>query len=440
MAEDAIRARGLGKRYRLGQRQPYKSLRETLVRVATSPLRVLRHEPAATIWALRDVSFEVEQGEVIGVIGRNGAGKSTLLRILARITEPTQGRAEIRGRIASLLEVGTGFHPELTGRENTFLSGAVLGMRKAEIVACFDEIVAFAEIEQFIDTPVKWYSSGMYLRLAFAVAAHLQPEILLVDEVLAVGDAAFQRKCLGRMGEVAQGGRTVLFVSHNMAAVRTLCTRGLVLEAGQLTMEGEANSCVDHYLSTLETNPHTGHDVASMPRPHDHYGRVFRFTKVRVRPAEGGFLCTKTPFVVDVEFDCGVPLNEVILGFSVYSAEGARLMMCMSTHEGRPFPHLDPGHYTVTAQVDRNPLLPGRYMLDIGARGNGKGVDVVPERLYFEVVESSLSGVDFHMQDRGYFFVPSRWDEPKRCSGDVAFGEGVDRPCRGTTSGEEPVS
>jgi lipopolysaccharide transport system ATP-binding protein len=208
------------------------------------------HEQQRSIWALRDLNFEVEQGEVLAVIGRNGAGKSTLLKVLARITAPTTGQIRLRGRVASLLEVGTGFHPELTGRENVFLNGAILGMRREEIRRKFDEIVAFAEVERFIDTPVKRYSSGMHVRLAFAVAAHLEPEILIVDEVLAVGDAAFQKKCLGKMGDVAREGRTVLFVSHNMAAVRKLCSRGVLLEQGRISMSGAVDPVVNAYLST----------------------------------------------------------------------------------------------------------------------------------------------------------------------------------------------
>jgi lipopolysaccharide transport system ATP-binding protein len=252
----AISAAGLSKRYRLGARQTgYRTLREALSgAVAGSFARVKRPAPAEaerSVWALDDVSFDVRRGDVVGVIGRNGAGKSTLLKVLSRITEPTSGRALIHGRIGSLLEVGTGFHPELTGRENIFLNGAILGMRRAEITAKFDEIVAFAEIARFIDTPVKHYSSGMYLRLAFAVAAHLEPEILLVDEVLAVGDVLFQKKCLGKMEDVARTGRTVLFVSHNMGAVRSLCNTGLVLDAGRLAAAGDIGDCVEAYFKMI---------------------------------------------------------------------------------------------------------------------------------------------------------------------------------------------
>ena len=249
-----IRVENLSKRYQLGGAQtPYSTLRESLVETAKAPLkwvkRAGRQSAGETLWALKDVNFEVMPGEVVGIIGRNGAGKSTLLKVLSRITEPTRGRIELYGRIGSLLEVGTGFHPELTGRENIFLNGAILGMRQTEIAKKFDEIVDFAEIEKFIDTPVKFYSSGMYTRLAFAVAANLEPEVLIVDEVLAVGDAEFQKKCLGKMKSVSdKEGRTVLFVSHNMIAVKNLCQRALYMQKGELTFDADANSVINHYL------------------------------------------------------------------------------------------------------------------------------------------------------------------------------------------------
>ncbi|HWZ84719.1 MAG TPA: ABC transporter ATP-binding protein, partial [Thermoanaerobaculia bacterium] len=255
----AIRVTDLGKEYRIGAKaEKYKTLRESLAALASAPARLFarssgRRSPEA-IWALRNVTFEVSPGEVVGLIGRNGAGKSTLLKVLARITEPTVGLAEIHGRVGSLLEVGTGFHPELTGRENIYLNGAILGMRRAEIARKFDEIVAFSEIEQFIDTPVKKYSSGMYLRLAFAVAAHLEPEILLVDEVLAVGDAEFQKKCLGKMGDVAREGRTVLFVSHNMPAVQALCSRAILLRQGTVAIDGSTGDVLREYLGYLRSS------------------------------------------------------------------------------------------------------------------------------------------------------------------------------------------
>jgi len=255
MAQPIISVRGLGKQYHLGAASSHNTLRDHLAHAARSVTRMFspRQEsdsaPAEELWALRDVTFDVAEGEVIGVVGRNGAGKSTLLKILSQITEPTHGEVRIRGRVASLLEVGTGFHSELTGRENIFLSGAILGMSRAEIVRKFDQIVAFSEVEKFLDTPVKHYSSGMAMRLAFAVAAHLDPEVLLIDEVLAVGDMAFQKKCLGKMDEVAKGGRTILFVSHNLATVAQLCTRAILLERGRLTGSDTPDAIIQRYTS-----------------------------------------------------------------------------------------------------------------------------------------------------------------------------------------------
>ncbi len=266
MTDTVIQVENLGKRYALGQSQqsgPYRTLRESIVDAARSPLKRWRNAADAPVdeefWALRDLSFEVQRGDIVGIIGRNGAGKSTLLKILSRITEPTHGRVRLKGRVASLLEVGTGFHPELTGRENIFLNGAILGMHRHEIKAKFDEIVAFAEVERFLDTPVKRYSSGMYVRLAFAVAAHLEPEILIVDEVLAVGDVEFQKKCLGKMQEVSEGqGRTVFFVSHNMAAIHQLCTRAMLLKQGKLVTSGKPLDVIDTYLHATAENGFTG--------------------------------------------------------------------------------------------------------------------------------------------------------------------------------------
>lgn len=267
MTDTVIFVEKLSKQYRIGgnqERHGYSTLRDKLTSTVTNSLRALRSAPKNlrraqtnghnTFWALKDVFFEVKRGDVVGIIGPNGAGKSTLLKLLSRITEPTEGYADIHGRVGSLLEVGTGFHHELSGRENIFLNGAILGMRRAEIQSKFDEIVEFAEVGKFIDTPVKHYSSGMYLRLAFAVAAHLEPEVLLVDEVLAVGDAAFQKKCLGKMGEVAKHGRTVLFVSHNMSAVKELCQKGILLDKGRIAYQGDSSKCIAEYFRRLEND------------------------------------------------------------------------------------------------------------------------------------------------------------------------------------------
>jgi lipopolysaccharide transport system ATP-binding protein len=300
----AIKAEGLGKRYLVGSGEGrHDSIRDLIVDKAKALVGVKRRRAAATreFWALRDASFEIRKGENVGIIGLNGAGKSTLLKILSRITEPTTGYADIQGRVAALLEVGTGFHPELSGRENIQLSGAILGMKRAEIMAQFDAIVEFAEIEKFIDTPAKHYSTGMFLRLAFAVAAHLNPEILLVDEVLAVGDASFQKKCLGRMNEVATQGRTVLFVSHNMAAVRTLCNRGVVLERGAVVHDGPIEDAIYSYFKTMET-PQVGGT-----------NRACELTDVRINGEPRCPVATGEPFCVS----CLVNLTEELPAFSL---------------------------------------------------------------------------------------------------------------------------
>ncbi len=319
MSEIAIKVEGLGKRYRIGaNQQAYKTLKEKLTATAATPFRAARHlltrngngnsqfairnSKSDLIWALKNVSFEIKRGEAVGIIGRNGAGKSTLLKILSRITEPTEGYADIHGRIASLLEVGTGFQPELTGRENIFLNGSILGMKNAEIKKKFDQMVAFAEIEKFIDTPVKHYSSGMYVRLAFAVAAHLDPEILLVDEVLAVGDAAFQKKCLGKMGDVAREGRTVLFVSHNMSAVTRLCDRAILFELGGVVADGKSHHVTGHYLrsGTNSLVERVWPDLETAPGD-----KVARLRAVRVRNQQAELVETidiREPVFIEVEY------------------------------------------------------------------------------------------------------------------------------------------
>ena len=295
MSELAIRVEGLGKRYQIGaHKASYRTLRETLVDLAMAPVRraksVLRSDSSApsvrSIWALKDISFEVNRGDVVGIIGRNGAGKTTLLKILARITPPTQGTIDLYGRVGSLLEVATGFHPELTGRENVYLNGAILGMKRAEIKHRFDEIVAFAEFEEFLDSPVKHYSSGMYMRLAFAVAAHMDPEILLVDEVLAVGDINFRRKCLGRIRDISESGRTVLFVSHDLSSIRQLCSRGFWLEGGEIRLEGAAEELTRQYemegYRLGSSHDQSGH-FDRQPRP----SKPFYIEWVEIRNEEG---------------------------------------------------------------------------------------------------------------------------------------------------------
>ena len=331
----AIRCEGIGKRYRMGQQQGYRTLRDTIADTLRAPFRRLRaaFRPRASsgtdgpafLWALKDISLEIPQGEVLGVIGRNGAGKSTLLKILSRITTPTEGRAEIRGRTGALLEVGTGFHPELTGRENIYLNGAILGMTRREIERKFDEIVEFSECGRFLDTVVKHYSSGMYMRLAFAVAAHLETEILFVDEVLAVGDAPFQKKCLGKMGEAAHQGRTVLFVSHNLLAVDSLCTRAVCLHEGKIVLEGPPKQVTSQYLQKwIPVSTEVVYEnVDNAPG-----NEMVRLRRACVHPVNGSPsdpITVRTPFVVEFEYWKLVSHVSVDLDVLVYNESGVLL-------------------------------------------------------------------------------------------------------------------
>ena len=356
-----IHGEGLGKSYRRGALQQTMLLRDYLSRALKSPLAAFRQPKGEVFWALKDVSIEVREGEVLGVIGRNGAGKTTLLKILARITRPTTGWAEIRGRVGSLLEVGTGFHPELTGRENTYLSGAILGMSKREINRKFDEIVAFAELEKFIDTPVKHYSSGMYVRLAFAVAAHLEPEILLVDEVLAVGDSSFQKKCLGKMGQVSREGRTILFVSHNMAAVKALCSRALLISDGSVTDSGKVTEVVDNYLlgTAAGSSVKEWRDRTLAPG-----NESVRMSYVRIIPPEGETMITiDTGAVIEIGFD---NLRENInLDCTVYLSSGDGVLIFESGHIISSDRNSRHGSYHLTGRIPAHLLNAGRYSLTV---------------------------------------------------------------------------
>jgi|ERR1035441_2402698 lipopolysaccharide transport system ATP-binding protein len=359
----AIRVESLGKMFRIGSRQAgYKTFRDTVAGMfkRNDGTRKSKSEP---FWALKDLSFEIKRGEVVGVIGRNGAGKSTLLKILSRITEPTEGFAEIHGRVGSLLEVGTGFHPELTGRENVFLNGAILGMQRAEIEAKFDEIVAFAEVEKFMGTPVKHYSSGMYLRLAFAVAANLETEILLVDEVLAVGDAAFQKKCLGKMEDASKQGRTVLFVSHNMHAVRRLCARVIMLEAGTLVLGGPAQNVVDFYL-----NKSADGSPAAKERdiPSECRGKAAYLThwRLEVPTSGGGRAISRGPLSIVVGVRVIEPLKGAFFGIAVWTEDGT-LAWAANSHDGDGTScNMAPGEYDAAFLLDALPLRPGTYNLE----------------------------------------------------------------------------
>jgi lipopolysaccharide transport system ATP-binding protein len=373
MSKPVIIVDQLSKSYQLGAKpRPATTFREAVTRAAASPFRRLRHRAAGgnggeTFWALRDVSLDVARGEVIGIIGRNGAGKSTLLKILTRITEPTAGRIRMRGRVAALLEVGTGFHPELTGRENIFLNGAILGMKRAEIARRFDAIAAFAEVDKFLDTPVKWYSSGMYVRLAFAVAAHLEPEVLIVDEVLAVGDAEFQKKCLGRMHEVSAGdGRTVLFVSHNMAAVAGLCSRAVLLEGGQVAATGPADEVIGRYLGGLHAN--AACDLAGRS---DRSGSgAVRLTGFHMEDFSGRrlqSLASGQDVVFVFAYACagGRCTRPADVGFSFQDMYDNFVFVLYSSYVGQRFTDLAP-EGCFRCAVRRFPLARGRYT--VGAR------------------------------------------------------------------------
>jgi lipopolysaccharide transport system ATP-binding protein len=378
MSNFAVRAENLGKRYRIGAAaQRHDSLREALVHVASTPFRNLgrlrrlsrfdQDDERDVIWALRDVSFEVQHGDALAIIGRNGAGKSTLLKVLSRITEPTTGRAEVRGRVGSLLEVGTGFHPELTGRENVYLNGSVLGMDRRQITRRFDEIVSFAGVERFIDTPVKRYSSGMYLRLAFSVAAHLEPEILIVDEVLAVGDAEFQKKCLGKMGDVAREGRTVIFVSHNMAAVTRLCDRAILLSDGRVSYSGTSNEVVAHYVAGA------GSEGAQFEAPDPREGpgnRSFRLRAVRVRNHEGilaSSLDIRFPIQVEIEYEMLQPIRDLRVGFRLLAADGTVVFSSTDRDAGESHDELrGEGVFRSRCEIPGNLLNQGRYAISLG--------------------------------------------------------------------------
>ena len=387
MPHVAIHCEHLSKQYRIGSPERYRTLRDAISTTAQAPFKLFKNIPRngnGYIWALKDVSFEIKSGEVVGIIGLNGAGKSTLLKILSRITAPTRGVAKIHGRVGSLLEVGTGFHPELTGRENIYLNGAILGMRKTEIDRKFDEIVAFAEVEKFLDTPVKRYSSGMYVRLAFGVAAHLETEVLLVDEVLAVGDAQFQKKCFEKMREIGTQGRTILFVSHNMSAVRSICEHALIVEKGAVVAQGEINETVDRYLSRINASQSPDEAVET---------NTFSVRSVQVSSAAGPVIKTFDPVEVRVRF---VPRTEI---------QDPGLYVSFLTMDSRRLTGLDLKDFITTATlpageaaelgftIESLPLLPGAYQLEIHLKDMARSlVEMVPRTFEFEVAETEVYG------------------------------------------------
>ncbi len=399
MSARVIHVCNIGKRYQIGQRERYQSLRDAIMKTVAAPLRWSKRliekatlgdgSTAQTIWALRDVNFDVKAGEVVGVVGRNGAGKSTLLKVLSRITEPTEGRIELHGRVGSLLEVGTGFHPELTGRENIYLNGAILGMSKAEITRKFDEIVAFAEVERFLDTVVKHYSSGMYMRLAFGVAAHLDPDILLVDEVLAVGDMSFQKKCLGKMEQVAKTGRTVLLVSHNMGAIRGLCQRALMIEAGQLVADGPPDEVINKYLGA---SGEAGFDLSNGQASAD----PLVFTKVLLRNRQGETTTEFKPgdsLTVEIHFHAHERIEQPHFWIGILSQYGP-LLSASQLFDGHRPDHVE-GSGRIRCTFHSLPLVPQTYTLRIGARAANGATPIVPTQ------EAGFFSVSGRMRDFG---------------------------------------
>jgi lipopolysaccharide transport system ATP-binding protein len=413
----AVTTEHLDKEFRIGVRgYGYDTLRERIADVARAPARRLlgRPRPAspegALVHALDDVSVRVGQGEVVGIIGNNGAGKSTLLKVLSRITEPTAGWAEVTGRVGSLLEVGTGFHPELTGRENIMLNGAVLGMRRAEIRRQFDEIVAFADIEQFLETPVKRYSSGMYVRLAFSVAAHLQTEVLIVDEVLAVGDAAFQRKCLGRMDAAAREGRTVLFVSHNMAVIQALCQRGILLQSGRVMADGPVDEAIGHYLRSLEQMT----DTDLLDRTDRRGWHRIMVSAVEARQPDGSAPSTGRPARFTVTVTGLQPRSTCTL--TILNHLGQPVSRLESGNVG-PLDHTAPADAAdrpaqFVCDVDALSLLPGRYRIDVQLRGTHQVEDEIDSATMFDVEPGLLSGRPVPVNGVGDVALDHRWTVP----------------------------
>ncbi len=414
MAHKALAAEHVGKLYRIGNTQD--TLARTLVdAVVKSARRSGRRSDE--LWALDDVSFQVTEGEVVGIIGRNGAGKSTLLKLLSRLTEPTRGRITVEGRVGSLLEIGTGFHPELTGRENIFLNGTILGMRRSDVIRRFDEIVEFAEIDRFLDTPVKRYSSGMYVRLAFAVAAHLESDILIVDEVLAVGDLAFQRKCLGRMGQVAHEGRTVLFVSHNLAAIKSLCTRALLLQNGKLVTDGPVEETVTRYLDLTWPLSSDGTVPDSDARIGNGQAFLRRVTITDHAGKHVERVYLGQPFRVACLYEVREPLEDVVIELGVSTPDGMRIATALSSDAGVPLMRLEPGMHEVTVELDLTLLPHPQYVIDVAMHlHSGLTIDWVERAAQFSALNVAEYGADSYPWNtvRGYVRPAAKWFTPSR--------------------------
>jgi lipopolysaccharide transport system ATP-binding protein len=415
MSAPTVTVEHLSKRYYRGSKGASGALLSEQMGHALHRLARGRHQPPASepFWALRDVSLEVAPGEVVGLIGPNGAGKSTLLKLLARITQPTEGRIELRGRVASLLEVGTGFHPELTGRENVYLNGAILGLSRQEIARRFDAIVDFSGVEKFIDTPVKRYSSGMSVRLGFAVAAHLDAEVMLVDEVLAVGDAAFQRKCMRRIRDLTQEGRTIVFVSHNLAWVERLCDRVVLIENGVVAAHGPVAKVIAGYLNTVDPALHGGAIEIADNTPRLGTGNA-RFRSIRLLgsgdDAPTGSLLLTEPVVLEAELEVTETIERAVLEVGINAPDGIRIVTSMSTDGGRPAVRLEPGHHELRAVLEPE-LLPGEFVLDIGVHELTPTVtiDFVARVLQFSVSASDGSAETYGWGVRGFLRAETRW-------------------------------
>jgi lipopolysaccharide transport system ATP-binding protein len=409
-----IKVEHVGKQYRIGARQEtYDTLRDSIAGAVRAPFKLFRGGDQSannTIWALDDVSFEVNPGEVLGIIGRNGAGKSTLLKILSRITDPTTGQVELYGRVGCLLEVGTGFHPELTGRENIFLNGSMLGLNRRDIERKFDQIVDFAGVDKFIDTPVKRYSSGMYVRLAFAVAAHLEPEILIVDEVLAVGDASFQKKCLGKMGDVAHEGRTVLFVSHNMAAIQSLCKRALLLNGGHLVADGGCKRIVDEYLQVVDQVS----DLSLGERSDRKGNQNLRFIGFELRDSQGACVpcgCSGQDMLISLEYESTTraALQNVHVALGVHGRFDENLFHLSTGVKGFDFESV-PAKGRIICRIPRLPLQAGRYTFNLFCTVGGEVADWIENAGLIEVEEGDFFGSGkLPPAGQGAFIVQHSW-------------------------------
>jgi lipopolysaccharide transport system ATP-binding protein len=406
--QEAIRVEGITKQYQLGALRHETMLREAL----TNMFRRGRKTPRETILALNDLSFQVGVGEVVGLIGRNGAGKSTLLKVLSKITYPTSGRIRVHGRVASLIEVGTGFHDELTGRENIYLNGSILGMRKREIDQRLEQIIEFAGVEQFVDTPIKRYSSGMRLRLGFAVAAHMEPDVLFVDEVLAVGDAEFQKKCLSAMDDMRTGGRTVVFVSHNMAAIENLCPRTIWIDAGRMRMDGPSDKVIAAYLATFSESQRTGYDLESI-QGRGGNGAV-RLTRVDFTDEEGNpaalFRCGE-PLRARIHYRAKESIRDPKFGLEVYSDMGTKILTASTWHAGYYIPSIDAGEGWIDLVIDDLFLQPNRYYISLWIRSTGVFFDNLEHCLAIDVEASNVGnnqGRGVHAK-WGLVYMPSQW-------------------------------